>query len=140
MKLPSSSLGRRILMAIPMVVAFLVMASVFTPDRTQANERRAAPVDANAAEPGERDDASPDPHAGLTPLGALETTDYTIEIYAGRDGPRYTVIDEGSGAYLATLITVEKVAEYFQDLQLPNALAEKSATFILADHPATDGY
>ncbi len=140
MNLHSPSLKRRILIAIPMVVAFLVMASVFTPDRTQAIERRAAPATDNAVEPRENDKASTDPHTGLTPLGALETTDYTIEIYAGEDGPRYTVIDDGSGAYLATLITVEKVAEFFQDLQLPSALAEESATFILADHPATDGY
>lgn len=98
----------RLIAAIALGAMFLVLASIFRPHHTSAG------VDSPAA-PG-----STDPHAGLISLGSIEESRYTVLIFAGQTGPRYSVYDRESGSELALLLTAREVAERFPDLPLPS--------------------
>jgi len=82
---------------------FILMASVFAPDFSQAGTDGLAPND---------------PHAGLTSLGVIMNQSYQVEIYGSPDGPLYTIFDV-SGRPLAALLTAEQAAEEFPDLPIP---------------------
>ena len=116
----------RVLTAVVLVIAFLVMASVFAPDRTRAGHH------------GDKTDATPsatssDPHSHLMSLGTLESGRYRVDIYATADGPRYTVHDAADGSELGVLLTAEQVAEWFTDLQLPSTDFSASPTLMFTD-------
>jgi hypothetical protein len=106
-----SAKWERILTGLALGVGFLFMASVLVPQPRGAE-----------AEPGAT--ASPegpaDPHEGLASLGVIEDNKYSVQIFAGENGPLYTVFDQVEGATLGVLLTAEEVRQWFPDLPLPN--------------------
>jgi hypothetical protein len=133
MSMKPSALMERLIAGITLTIAFLVMASVFVPDQSQAghdasqHQGTAGPEsDDSAAEaaapPGAAAESatfSTDPHAGLRSLGSLESSRYLVEIYSTELGPRYSVYERTSGKELAVLMDPEKIARHFPDLPLP---------------------
>lgn len=101
----------RVLAILALGTAFLVMASVFSPQRMLAQPRR-------ATSPSQSTAASTDPHDGLRSLGSVESLSHVVRIYAAAQGPRYSVFTH-AGEELGVLMTAEQVARYFPELQLP---------------------
>jgi hypothetical protein len=109
--------------ALMFAAAFIVMGSVFSPERLRAGgERQSGP-------PPWR---STDPHAGLRSLGAIESAGVRVEIYATTSGPRFTVYDGRSGKALGTLLSLEQVDQAFPELMLP-AKVNGSSLLMLVD-------
>jgi hypothetical protein len=103
----------RIVAILGLCAAFLLMASIFTPDWTQAEEE-------DLPRPSElANEADPDPHEGLLSLGVLEDDRYSVHIFAGDEGPLYSVYDAENGRELGVLLDAEEVAEWFPDLPIP---------------------
>ena len=122
----------RILTAIAMVIGFLFMASVFTPDRSQAEFKLPAsdPGQSNSPYNKSYSDSS---YTGMTSLGRIEGTLYNVEIFATPIGPRYSVwgVD---GQELATLMTHKQVTQYFgEDLPLPDLQANSPLQLMHAE-------
>ena len=127
-KSPARGLVRRIIACIVLGFAFVVMASVFSPDRTKAGD-----VPRPSGDSGSRktravaprsidiDSDSTDPHEGLRSLGTLESRGYTIQIYATAVGPRYSIYEISTGRELGALLTVQQVNQLIPDLELPAA-------------------
>jgi hypothetical protein len=113
---------RTVFATIGLGAAYLVMASIFEPDRTEAQpggravdrSRPGAPADVTT----EDDAPSTDAHHGLRSLGSLETGTYRVSIYSTGVGPRYSVYRRADDALLATLRTAEQIAAEFPDLPL----------------------
>jgi hypothetical protein len=104
----------RLVAAVAMVLAFLVMASIFTPDPIRA-QNGPAPLPLVSVP---YHAVSSDPHEGLEFLGELEHLRYHIHIFASDLGPRYTVLDQ-YGEALLTLVQAERVAELLPELPVP---------------------
>ncbi len=104
----TSALTRRSLAVGALALGFLVMASVFVPDRIRAGEGV-----------GSGRSGSTDPHKSLLALGTIEDDSYLVRIFATPDGPRYSVYDTIDGSELGVLLTEEQVAKWFPDLPLP---------------------
>lgn len=110
----SNHLVRDIVAATTLLVAFLLMASIFVPAPLAARG-----VDAQAVSAAH----STDGQASLRSLGRLENEQYTVNIYATPAGPLYSVYTP-DGVALATLITAAEVSDRFSDLKLPDARAD----------------
>jgi hypothetical protein len=110
-----SPTAERLLAAGCLGVAFLVMASVFNPDRSRASNFEME-LDQPAPEIG-----STDPHASLESLGSLETERYHVEIYSSDTGPRYTVIDKATDNQLGVLLDEQDMQRWFPDIQIPTS-------------------
>jgi hypothetical protein len=126
-----SPAAERIVTILGLCIAFALMASIFAPDWTQAEEdhsRRAEP----AGEPGT------DPHVGLFSLGIIEDDRYEVHIYAGEFGPLYSIYDAADGHEVAVLLDAEEVAEWFPELPIPAMGFPADAPVGLAD-PESDG-
>lgn len=105
---------RNIAVAATLVVAFVVMASIFVPGRTQAvEENSAVPSEAYSAESREN----------MALIGELEGEHYTVKFYATPYGPLYSVYGQ-DGAELADLLTAADLADRFPDLPLTDAHAD----------------
>ena len=102
---------RHVVIASILVGAFLIMASVFVPDRLQA--RAGEDSATHSAQLTE----------GLPSLGELVDNRYTVKVYATPAGPRYSVYDH-DGTRVAALLSAEKVAKLYPDLPLPDARAD----------------
>ena len=114
---------QRLFAGIALCGAFLLMASVFVPDPSSAD-----PVlDPNALM------HQSDPHAGLMSLGELTDDQYRVLIFAGPEGPVYTVSDAATGRTLGTLLTAEQVGDRFPDLPLPDMDFDTDTEFSLVD-------
>lgn len=127
-------------------VGFVVVASLFSPDQSEAADDRHrdwttehATTEARSRDTGTEqrgtaalhsdqtasdahaaaDWASEDAHAGLACLGTIEGVTWDVQIYQTALGVRYTVIDRSTGVEHATLITAQQVVEFFPDLPLP---------------------
>lgn len=99
---------------------FLVMASVFAPDRLQAGGEGAvetAPIELSS------EYYSSEFHRNMSLLGEIESGQYTVKFYATADGPLYSVYDT-SGTELAELLTPQQIADRFPALPLTDAHAE----------------
>ena len=108
--------SRRFVVAILFVGAFLMMASIFAPDRLQAHlEVVPEPIPRPAR-------YSSDFLDDMTLLGEIESGQHTVKFYATEDGPLYTVYDK-SGRVLAELITPDQIADLFPTLPLTDAHA-----------------
>lgn len=106
---PRAFLVQRLATFAALAVAFLIMASVFVPDRTRA--------EGNGSLSGEALGPSTDPHDGLISLGTLETGRYMITIYASARSPLYSIRDRDGGE-LGALLTPEQVEARFPDLPI----------------------
>jgi len=104
----TSALTRRSLAVGALALGFLVMASVFVPERIRAGEGV-----------GSGRPHSTDPHKSLLALGTIEDDSYLVRIFATPDGPRYSVYDTVDGSELGVLLTEEQVAKWFPGLPLP---------------------
>ena len=120
--------SRRFVASILCIGAFLGMASIFAPDRLQAQlDVNPAPV---LLERPSRysSDALPD----RTLLGQIESGEHTVKFYATERGPLYTVYDK-SGRMLAELLTPDQIADLFPTLPLTDAHAEVPLKIIGTD-------
>ncbi len=113
MKVPPPTV-RRIIVAGILAAGFLVMASVFAPDRSQADDRDSSSQQTPAAHSAARE--------GLPSLGQVSNDRYMIKIFGTPNGPVYSVYDK-SGVELGALLTAEQVTERFHGLHLPGARA-----------------
>lgn len=98
-----------------LLAAFLVMASIFAPGRTEAEQ-----------EPQEIPSIvySDEVRQNMSLIGELEGINYTVELYATPYGPLYNVFDRASGRQLADLISADQVAARFPDLPISEAHAD----------------
>ena len=126
---------RRLIGSLGVIAAFLVMASVFTPDHTRAfgppvahpgsidNNNGGDDPDAGPS-PGSSEshhgfaDHSVDPHEGLPLLGSLENNRLIIKVYGTSVGPRYSICDAQSGDALGELLTAEQAHLLIPELDL----------------------
>jgi hypothetical protein len=118
----------RVIAGICLTIAFVVMASVFTPGGSHAedDQRHAADLIRNSA----------DAHAGLPSLGVIEDDVYRVEIYATDHGPRYTIFDLEQGLEVGTLLTLDTASARFPDLRLPDMNRhDVSGPVMMADPP-----
>ena len=131
--LERSAIIRRVVIAATLAVAFLIMASVFNPGLSQADEASRAP-----SQHVERH--STDPHDGLTCLGVLQHGRFNIELFAGATAPLYSVYDR-DGNLLATLRTAAQIEQQFPDLPIHSLDADTPAppTQLLLVEPPDDG-
>ena len=111
---------RHLAVTAALIGAFLVMASVFAPDRLQAGGEGAG-VSARIELPSEY--YSAEFRQNLSLLGQIESGEFTVKFYGTAEGPLYSVYD-ASGTELADLLTPEQIADRFPGLPLTDAYAE----------------
>ncbi len=110
--------SRRFVAGVMFVGAFLVMASIFAPDRLQAQlDVIPAPV---VIDPHPRHSSAF--LEAVTLLGEIQSGEHTVKFYATEYGPLYTVYDK-SGNLLAELIRPDQIADRFPTLPLTDAHA-----------------
>lgn len=116
-----STTSRRLLVAAGLTVAFIGMASVFSPDQSRAGS--GATPRSDVATPASRaahsNSRSNQGAAKTKSLGIFEGRAYTVEAFAGPDGPRYTVIDNSTGDELASGLTADEVRRRFPEVKVP---------------------
>jgi len=110
----TSPVFHRVLAALGLGSAFLIMASVFSPERMMGQSTPTSSASRRPA-PGVE---STDPHDGLSSLGTVESSSHIVKIFATDGGPRYSVYTAG-GVELGVLMSPEQVNRYFPELQLP---------------------
>ena len=110
---------RHLAVTAALVGGFLVMASVFAPDRLQAGGEGAS-VPAPIELPSEY--YSSEFRRDMSLLGQIESGEYTVKFYGTADGPLYSVYD-ASGTELAELLTPRQIADRFPSLPLTDAHA-----------------
>ncbi len=120
--------SRRFVAAVLFVGAFLVMASIFAPDRLQA-QLEVIPTPVVIAPQHRYSSAFLE---AVTLLGEIESGEHTVKFYATEHGPLYTVYDK-SGNVLAELITPDQIADLFPTLPLTDARAEVPLKIIGTD-------
>jgi hypothetical protein len=106
---------RSVLVGTGLAVAFLFMASIIVPERSQAGgdgSPRTAPEPLSA-----------ESIEAMQPLGQIEGNLFTVGFFATPTGPLYTVYDR-NGNELAALLTPSQLAEQFPDLPLPDTHAD----------------
>lgn len=140
--LPSSI--SRLLAGIALLVAFVIMASVFVPGRIEAQDDKYWPRPIDRVEQHETADefdvfnehSSTDPHEGLPMLGTLEFANHIVHIYATDFGARYSVYERTTGGEveLGVLLSVEQMSEHFPDLPL-NSVEDSSDRLIMFAPP-----
>ena len=147
-----SSVVRRVLATVLCVMAFAVMASIFSPDRTRAgglSDQPWAGIPPKSVEYPESlinlgsmhliaphtefELPSSDPHEGLQSLGIIEDCAYTIHIFATEGGPRFTVYERATGKECGALLSSSQVHQAFPDLQIPTMEFDADSPLMLAD-------
>ncbi len=100
----------RIVAGVAMCIAFVVMASVFSP----------APSHGELHPEGEthHEPASVDPHEDLLSLGSIEHGRFMVRMWSTTRGPRYSVYDIADGTELGVLLSLEQVDVQFPELDL----------------------
>jgi hypothetical protein len=109
---------RRVLVGLGCVLAFMVMASVFSPSQTRAVGPQAKSVQRSASVMSSILEHSTNPHEGLRSIGTIDDCTYTVHIYATDLGPRYTIIENATGNELGQLLSLEQVEMTFPELPL----------------------
>ncbi len=120
--------SRRFIAPVLLVSAFLVMASIFAPDRLQA-QLDGVPAPIAVERPSRYSSAF---LGAMTLLGEIESGEHTVKFYATEHGPLYTVYDK-SGRMLAELLTPDQIADLFPTLPLTDAHAEVPLKIIGTD-------
>jgi hypothetical protein len=148
----NSSVLRRVLATVGCVLAFAVMASVFSPDRTRAGGINDDPwpgippksIDYSQQHSGQLSPATStsinqdrsqtvDPHEGLQSLGTIEDRGYTVHIYATDGGPRYTIYEKATNSECGALLTEAQVHQAYPDLQLPSLDFEANPSLMMVE-------
>lgn len=111
MNMQKSTLVEKLVAGLSLGFAFIVMASIFSPAHTVAENT-------GHEQHGDPGHFSTDPHEGMTSLGSIENGNYRMMIYGTDFGPRYSIYNIETDELLATLISSEKVQERFPDLPL----------------------
>jgi hypothetical protein len=106
---------RSVLAGTGLAVAFVFMASIIVPGRSQAGS--------GAAPPTVPDPLSAESIEAMQPLGRIEGNLYTVGIYATPSGPLFTVYDR-HGNELAGLLSRAQLAEQFPNLTLEETHAD----------------
>lgn len=119
------SIMLRIVTLLVVGLAFIILASVFVPESSEAESGGS---DRHGIEP-----VSTDPHESLHSLGTLEDDEYVIQVYATDAGPRYSVYDRADRAPLSVLITADQVAERYPELPLPGMDFDTPQQMMLAE-------
>ncbi len=119
--------SRRFVASVLFVGAFLVMASIFAPDRLQAQLDVVPPL--TLERPSRY---SSDFLGAMTLLGEIQSGQHTVKFFATEDGPLYTVYDK-SGRMLGELLTPDQIADRFPSLPLTDAHAEVPLKIIGTD-------
>jgi hypothetical protein len=119
-----STIVEKLVAGLALAFAFVVMASIFTPAPSVA--------DGNGHGQGAAH-GSTNPHEGLAMLGSLEGGRYIIRIYGTDVGPRYSVYDAPTGEELSVLITAERIAEWYPEINLPAIQFDSAGHIMLAD-------
>ena len=101
---------KRLLAGLTLCAAFLLMASIFVPDFSQAHERDPMPDELLLPVTDE---------PALPSLGTIENGQYRVHIHVGDDGPRYSVFRLDDGRQIASLLTADQIARRFPDLPIP---------------------
>jgi hypothetical protein len=117
---PPPNYLKRIVVVLGLGVAFIVMASIFTPERSPAGSPRRSTNGAAEGARARTDAAiiSADAHDGLRSLGVIESGRYLIAIFATDLGPRYTIFDGDSQQELGTLLTAAQVQQLLPEVDL----------------------
>ncbi|MCI0365986.1 MAG: hypothetical protein L0219_19175 [Phycisphaerales bacterium] len=113
----------KIAAGLALAVAFLLMASVFSPERSRAGNQDRSTDASGGESSGTRlptENLSTNPHEGLPSLGSLESNGYIIRMYGTKDGPRYSIYDQATGEELAVLMTLEVAHKNFPEIGLPS--------------------
>ena len=124
MSLQDPPFVKRIAITLTLGCAFIVMASIFTPERSRAGStaHRAGRQNARVIQPrsagATQAIVSADAHAGLKSLGVIESGQYSLAIFATDLGPRYTILRTDSAEELGTLLTAEQVQQLLPELDL----------------------
>jgi hypothetical protein len=133
---PQPQIFKRIALTLGLGVAFIVMASVFSPDRTRASDDTAAPRELRNRI-NRRADDSVNAHQGLRSLGEIESGKYAISIYATDQGPRYTITEIDSGDEIGTLLTPAQIEQLLPELDLKSldfsATSDNAQTMSIAE-------
>ena len=110
------SIIRRVIIGLGLLGTFVLTASVFAPDKSQAREfgliRDPIGTDESPAE------ASANPHEGLRSLGSFETAQHIIRAYSTDSGPRYSIYDARNHRELGVLMSAEEIARFYPEIQL----------------------
>ncbi len=106
---------QHLLATVALLAAFLVMASIFAPDRLTAGPE-IGPV------PVPSQHYSSEFRENMSLLGEIESNEYRVMFYATANGPLYTVYDK-NGVELAELLTPRQIADRFPSLPLTDAQA-----------------
>jgi hypothetical protein len=115
-----------VLIGSTLAIAFLVMASIFVPEFSQADSNQPGRITL-------KDGDSTDPHLQFVAMGTIEDDQYRVEVYGGGDQPRYTVYDATDGRELGVLMTADEVAAWFPDLPLPDMDFDTDGVLMLAE-------
>jgi hypothetical protein len=103
----SRRIVRSVLAGTGLAVAFLFMASIIVPARSEAGSDDSLPDVPNPY--------SAEAIEAVQPLGQIEGNTYTVGFYATPAGPLFTVYDR-EGNELAPLLTASQLAQQFPDL------------------------
>ncbi len=153
---PSAVVMQRVIAAIVLGVAFLVLGSVFAPaDSDAAPDQQDtgfiphAPLDEldDHSESEMNTEYAPpaealgdvtltliDPHAGLPVLGTLENARYRTVIFSTDAGPRYSVFGNGDSDLLGVLLDRSSLAARFPNLPMPDVAAGELTQLMYVDH------
>ncbi len=118
--LPPAQVLKRIAITLALGVAFIGMASIFTPERSRAgHDWLRQPLDPRPPQ-GEPPMAaiSTNAHEGLHSLGVVEAGRYAITIYSTDAGPRYTIILRDSGEEIGTLLSPAQIELLMPEVDL----------------------
>lgn len=120
---------QRILAAMAMCAAFLVMASVFVPLHSDAGDGMFFQLEGDDS----RQHPSVDPHEGLESIGELEHRHYRVRVFATDGGPRFTLYDAENDSEIAALMSAERIAELFPELPLDSMDFSSPTQIMLLD-------
>jgi hypothetical protein len=120
----SRRIVRSVLAGTGLAVAFLFMASIIVPERSEAGSEGSIPD-------------VPNPYSAETieavqPMGQIEGNQYTVGFYATPAGPLFTVYDR-EGNELAPLLTASQLAQQFPDLAPMDTHADVPMSLIGTD-------
>jgi len=112
----TGSIIRRAIITIGLLGTFVLTASVFAPDKSQAREFGLIrdPID----DEDSYAESSTNPHEGLRSLGSFEGTQYIIKAFCTENGPRFSIYQASNHRELGVLMTPEQISRMFPEIQL----------------------